>query len=113
MATNAITRALEAADRKLANVRNMNIRKHIEEKNAIAGGVAVAGAIVAGIADAKYGEKKVGPVPVVVGIAGAAAATGLFTKALGPYGLYGGMAGVGALCYFAGKASHNHYANAT
>ena len=109
MATSAITKALEAADRKLAAVRNMSIRKHVEEKNAIAGGVALGGAVIAGIADAKYGDKKIGPVPTVAAVAGVAAAAGLFTKSLGSYGLYAGMAGVGALCYYAGKAAHEHY----
>lgn len=110
MATVGITKALEGFDRLKARVKNAEIRKHIKEERGYAGMAALVGAAVAGAADAKYPEKKLGPVPLV-GAASAALALGGMTDLI-PGGVYVGMLGVGGLCYYVGKATHDHVAAA-
>jgi len=114
MATPGIQKALEGFDRLKARVRNAEIRKHVKEERAYAAGSALLGAVLAGAADAKYRNtdgtpKSFGPVPAVGAVSAAAALAGL-TDLLGSTGVYVGMAGVGGLCYVAGKFSHDHVA---
>lgn len=113
MATTGITKALEGFDRLKARVRANEIRKHVKDERMYAGGTALIGALLAGAADAKYrapdgGQKKIGPIPAVAGIAAAAAVVGLTDYV--PGGAYVGMAGIGGLCYLVGKAANEHVA---
>ena len=114
MATQGITRALESFDKLKARIANTRLKEHVKQERAYAAGSAVLGALLAGAADAKYREadgtqKKIGPVPAVAGVSVALAALGITD--LIPYGVYMGMAGVGGLCYVAGKAGFDHTTN--
>lgn len=109
MATTGITKALEGFDRLKARVKNAEIKKHIKEERGYAGLAALAGAAIAGAADAKYPEKKLGPVPIVAAGSAVLALGGMIDVI--PGGVYIGMLGVGGLCYYVGKASHDHVAS--
>jgi hypothetical protein len=111
MATVGITKALEGYDRLKQRLKTDQIRKHIKEERMYAGGAAIIGALVTGAAEAKYRaadgtDKKIGPIPVVAGLAAAAAVVGMTDYV--PGGVYVGMAGIGGLCYLVGKAANDH-----
>lgn len=113
MATPGITKALEGFDRLKTRMKNAEIAKHVKEERAYAAGAAVVGALIAGAADAKYRApdgttRKVGPIPAVGGASAVLALAGLTD--LVPGGVYIGMAGIGGLCYVAGKFAHDHVA---
>ena len=106
-----MVRALEGYDKLRARWASTKLKEHVKQERAYAAGSAVIGALLAGAADAKYREadgtqKKIGPVPVVVGASIAVAALGITD--LIPYGVYLGMAGVGGVCYAVGKAGFDH-----
>lgn len=111
MATTAITKALESADRRLMQFKRHKEALKIKEERAYAAGAAIVGAVVAGVADAKYRDadgtsKKVMKIPVV-GLASGVLALGGISE-LVPGGIYIGMLGIGGLCYVIGKAAHDH-----
>jgi hypothetical protein len=115
MTTAAITKALESADRRLASIKRHKEALKIREERAYAAGAALVGAVIAGVADAKYRDadgssKKVLKLPAV-GLASGLLALGGISEYV-PGGIYIGMLGVGGLCYVIGKAAHDHQAAA-
>ena len=111
MATPGIQKVIEGYDKLKTAVQNKKLREHVKQERAYAAGSAVLGALLAGAADAKYknpdgSPRTIGPIPAVGGVSIALAALGITD--LIPYGVYLGMAGVGGLCYVAGKFSYDH-----
>jgi hypothetical protein len=114
MASPGITKALERLDRIQVRAKTERLVKSIKGDRLTSAGVTLVGAVLAGAADAKYKEadgtpKKVGPVPVVAGLAAVAAIVGLSDMV--PGGSYIAMVGVGGLSYELGKMAHDHIAN--
>jgi hypothetical protein len=114
MATAAITKALESADRRLMAFKRQKEALKIREERAYVAGTALLGAVVAGIADAKYRDadgtsKKIMKVPAIGGASALLALGGI--SELVPGGIYIGMLGVGGLCYVIGKAAYDHQAS--
>lgn len=110
MASPGLVKALEKLDRMQSHARNAKQLLRVREERMYGDGTALAAAMLAGAADAKYRnddgtDKKIGPVPVV----GAAAALALVAGVSDwvPGSFYIGMAGVGALSYKLGKYAHD------
>jgi len=113
MGSPGITKALERLDRIQVRAKTERLVKSIKGDRLTSAGVTLVGAVLAGAADAKYKEadgtpKKLGPIPVVAGVAALAAVVGL--SDLVPGGAYVAMIGVGGLSYELGKMAHDHVA---
>jgi hypothetical protein len=103
-------KALEKLDRMQSHARNIKQVARIREERLYGSATALAGAIAAGAADAKYRaddgtDKKVGPVPVIGAVAALTAVAGLSDYVPGSF--YVGMVGIGALSYKIGKYAHD------
>lgn len=111
MASPGLVKALEKLDRMQSHARNVKHIARIREERMYGGGTALAAAMAAGAADAKYraddgtDKKLVGPVPLIGAVGVAALAAGLSEWVPGSF--YVANVGVGILSYKLGKYAHD------